>query len=218
MNQEPTNQVPLCQFTTHSAELWNEQIFNKWFSTLRPPKDSFIHKGDNMSTNQTRLPPSFLTSFSMYRMLPSLARSTASLVGMNTVSGPGPRRGRGAPQFCRQKTSHEPRSQESELLSFLPQTSIRVLTSTRDRIRLNRPSCLRISPTVLSANWSLKRKSSESNSAWVKVTDHVGKALDGHSSPKHLQVMEKYIPKINKEAVTEMCHMNRLKRHLKKLK
>lgn len=40
-----------------------------------------------------------LTSFSMYRMLPSLARSTASFVGTKTVRGPGPRRGGGDPQF-----------------------------------------------------------------------------------------------------------------------
>lgn len=40
-----------------------------------------------------------LTSFSMYRMLPSLAWSTAWFVGTNTVRGPRPRRGGADPQF-----------------------------------------------------------------------------------------------------------------------
>lgn len=41
------------------------------------------------------------TSVSMYRMLPSRARSTAWLVGTNTVKGPGACRGGGETQFCK---------------------------------------------------------------------------------------------------------------------
>ena len=40
-----------------------------------------------------------LTSVSMYMILPSLNLSIAWLVGTNTVRGPGPLSGKGAPQF-----------------------------------------------------------------------------------------------------------------------
>lgn len=70
---------------------------------------------------------SLLTSFSMYRMLPSRARSTAWLVGTNTVRGPGPRSGGGAPQFCR-KTHIWLTNEDLAQISFKPrcQTEYRI--------------------------------------------------------------------------------------------
>lgn len=167
-------------------------------------------------------------------MLPSLAWSTAWLVGMNTVRGPGPRSGGGDPQFCKhihlirtedlalipilnwfqlvwQLTGYYPRcifslyiymciklhcwyEMHHQLNHWDPDTApgcdywywsgtggltrtlaqsvhiyiyiwgeksnicvmllAKILTSTRDRKRLYLPSLVRISPIVLSANWS----------------------------------------------------------------